>query len=206
MGGFGSGRHSNSSTPSCESMHSIDLASLRRRGMLEPGRISTVTWSVRGERMGEISLIAQENGVRLLYHITGRDGAKTSIDEIVSFAYTATMFDGRRQWLLCRKCGRRCRVIYGGRYFRCRQCHGLTYASRNESPAQRAMHRADRIANRLHDMWKGTMKAKVEFPPKPSRMRWRTYMRLKLQYDELRGRWLAGVMGRFGTRRGAWRG
>jgi ABC transporter substrate binding protein len=42
--------------------------------------------------------------------------------------------------------------------------------------------------------------------PKPSRMRWRTYMRLKLQYDELRGRWVAGVMGRFGTRRGAWRG
>jgi len=29
-------------------------------------------------------------------------------------------------------------------------------ASRNESPAQRAMHRADRIAIRLHDMWKGT--------------------------------------------------
>jgi hypothetical protein len=63
--------------------------------------------------MGEISLVAQENGVRLLYHITGRDGAKTRIDEVVSFAYTATMFDGRRQWLLCRMCGRRCRVIYG---------------------------------------------------------------------------------------------
>jgi hypothetical protein len=47
---------------------------------------------------------------------------------------------------------------------------------------------ADRIANRLHDMWKGTTKAKWEFPPKPSRMRWRTYRRLKQQYDELRGR------------------
>jgi hypothetical protein len=43
------------------------------------------------------------------------------------------------------------------------------------------MHRADRIANRLHDMWKGTMKTRWEFPPKPSRMRWKTYRRLKQQ-------------------------
>jgi hypothetical protein len=81
---------------------------------------------------------------------------------------------------------------------RCRRYHSLEYASRNMSPAQRAMHRADTIANRLHDMWKGTTKGKREFPPKPSRMRWRTYLRLKQQYDELRRRWLAGVMGRFG--------
>jgi len=82
----------------------------------------------------------------------------------------------------------------------CRQCHGLKYASRNESAAQRAMHRADRIANRLHDMWKGTTKTKWEFPPKPPRMRWETYRRLKRQYDELRGQWMAGVMGRFGIK------
>jgi hypothetical protein len=77
------------------------------------------------------------------------------------------------------------------------RAHGLEYASRNESPAQRAMHRADRIANRLHDMWKGTTKGKWEFPPKPSRMRWKTYRRLKQRYGELQQRWLAGLMGRF---------
>ena len=49
-------------------------------------------------------------------------------------------------------------------------------------------------------MWKGTTKAKWEFPPKPSRMRLKTYRRLKQQYDELRGRWMAGVMGRFGIK------
>src|SRR5215831_6273524 len=66
-----------------------------------------------------------------------------------------------------------------------------------KSPAQRAMHRADRIADRLHDKWKGTTKRKWEFRPKPSWMRWETYQRLKRQYDELRGRWMAGLMGRF---------
>jgi hypothetical protein len=60
------------------------------------------------------------------------------------------------------------------------------------------MHRADRIANWLRDMSKGTTKGKWEFPPKPPRMRWKTYRRLKEQYDELRRRWMAGVMGRFG--------
>ena len=65
---------------------------------------------------------------------------------------------------------------------------------------QRAMHRADRIANPLHDMWMGSMNAKCELPPKPPRMRWKTYWRLKRQYDELRGRWMAGVLGRFGIK------
>jgi len=60
------------------------------------------------------------------------------------------------------------------------------------------MHRADRIANRLHDTWKGSMRAKCEFPPKPSRMRWKTYLRLRRQYDELRGKWMAGMTARFG--------
>jgi hypothetical protein len=60
------------------------------------------------------------------------------------------------------------------------------------------MHRADRIANRLHDMTKGTAKGNWEFPPKPSRMRWKTYLRLKRQYDELQRRWMAGAMARFG--------
>ena len=75
----------------------------------------------------------------------------------------------------------------------------MKYASRNEGPAQRAMHRADRIANRLHDMWKGSQ-GQAAFPPKPSRMRLTTYRRLKQQYDELRGRWIAGVVGRFGIK------
>ena len=69
------------------------------------------------------------------------------------------------------------------------------YASRNQTSAQRAMHSADRIANRLHDMWKGITKGEWEFPPKPSRMRWKTYWRLKQQHYELRRRWVAGPMG-----------
>jgi len=41
--------------------------------MLEPGRISTLTWSIGGECTGEISLAAQANGMRLLYSPTTFD-------------------------------------------------------------------------------------------------------------------------------------
>ena len=56
------------------------------------------------------------------------------------------------------------------------------------------MQRADRIANRLHDMWGAKTKAEYDFPPKPPRMRWTTYQRLLDQYDELQNRWAVDMM------------
>jgi hypothetical protein len=171
------GRRGYSSAPTCEGTHSIDLAWLRRRRMLEPGRISTLTWSIGGERTGAISLAAQTDGVRLLCSLTGRDGTKTSINEFVPFTCTATMFGGRRQWFMCLKCRRRCRRIFGGRYFRCRKCYGLVYASTREPPHQRAIDRADRLRKRVGGD-RGAFDGEC-FPPKPPRMRWRTYRRLE---------------------------
>ena len=68
-----------------------------------------------------------------LYWLIEPNGKRISIDELVPFRYTATRFGGRGQWLTCLRCRRRCRRLFGRRYFRCRQCHGLQYASRNQS-------------------------------------------------------------------------
>jgi hypothetical protein len=174
----------------------------RRRGMLTPGRYS-LTWSQGDEPWGSISLVTQVDGVRLLYWVTTASGARTCVNELVPFRSTATRFGGHRKWLTCLTCQRRCRRLFGGRSFRCRHCHGLKYTSQREYPAQRAMQRADRIANRLHDMWRGTTKSAWEFPPKPRRMRWRTYQRLERQYAELQRRWMMGMrqfIGRFRQR------
>jgi hypothetical protein len=65
------------------------------------------------------------------------------------------------------------------------------------------MQRTERIANRLHDMWKGTTKAEWDFPSKPKRMRWATYQRLLDQYDELQNRWdiaMMSMVSRLGSR------
>ena len=116
MGGLGSGRPS-SGAPTCEGYLNIDLAWLRRRGMLQLGRRSAVTWSRSGEQTGSITLAAQTDGVRLIYRTTDREGAPVDVDELVPFTYTPTMFGGRRQWLRCLRCGRGCRKIYGGALF-----------------------------------------------------------------------------------------
>jgi hypothetical protein len=193
MGGFGSGRHGYYSAPTCESRHGVDLASLRRQGLLEPGRFSALTWS-RGEmRTGAIGIIAQSDGVRLVYSLPNQDGGTTHVDELVPFAYTPTRFGGRRQWLTCLKCRRRCRRIFGGRYFRCRQCHGLVYASTRAPAYQRAIDCADRIRKRVGGN-AGAFDSEP-FPPKPKRMRWRTYRRLEEQYEELQWRWTASIIG-----------
>jgi len=164
--------------------------------MLTPGRSSTLTWSRNGEQTGSIALVAQSNGVRLVYRTKDRDGAPIDVDELVTFVYTPTRFGGCRQWLRCLRCGRGCRKIYGGRYFRCRRCYRLRYVSQSERADQRAMDRARKIAKRLHDRWGGTTEEECEFPPKPPRMRWATYNRLEEQYDEMENRWALGIMAR----------
>ena len=197
MGGFGSGGRNATGAATCESCHSIDLAWLRRRGMLQLGRYSSLTWSQAGEQTGSITLIAQQDGVRLRYQTKDRHGSPADVNELVPFAYTPTRFGGRRQWLRCLKCGRGCRKIYGGCYFRCRLCYRLRYASQSEKADQRALDRARKIAKRLHDKWGGATEDEYDFPPKPPRMRWATYNRLEAQYDDLENRWALGIMARF---------
>src|SRR5262249_36421020 len=159
------------------------------RGMLRTRDRTTLTWSLGGQKSGSIGILVQTDGLRLMYAVGAHDGTKINVDELVPFAHITTQFGGRRRWLECIKCGGACRKLYGGRYFRCRQCHGLKYAYQSEDPAQRAMNRADWIANRLHDMSRGTTRDDWDFPPKPPRMRWSTYQRLLKQYDELQDLW-----------------
>ena len=66
MGGFGSGGRNTTGAATCESRLRIDLAWLRRRGHAQAGlAIRSLTWSLSGEQTGSITLIAQQDGVRL---------------------------------------------------------------------------------------------------------------------------------------------
>jgi hypothetical protein len=176
-----------------ESAQSIDLAYLRRRGMLSLGHCSSLTWSRWGQSRS-ISVNAEANGLRLRYRIINCYGVRIQVDELVPFTYSATCFGGQRQWFKCLKCGRRCRKLYGGQYFRCRQCHGLVHASTREPAYQRALDQADRLWRRLGGS--GSAMDSDEFPQKPPGMHWRTYRRLAAKYEELLNRWAFGAAGR----------
>jgi hypothetical protein len=193
MGGWNSGRwHFCSTKATCEQMHSVDLAYLRRNDLLQPGKASRLSWSKHGRQTGSIWIVAQGDGVRLVYGAKGPDGEPIDVNEFVPFTYTATRFGGRRCWLQCLACKRRCRVVYGGRYFRCRQCYRLAYASQRESYFQRALDQADKIAKRLGDPF-GCAFDGSGLPPKPPRMRWATYRRLEERYEELQRQGMAGA-------------
>lgn len=76
-------------------------------------------------------------------------------------------------------------ILYlGSRYFACRHCYRLAYASQRESASDRAMRRADKLRERLG--WEpGILNGEGG---KPKGMRWRTYERLRDQasaYAEL---------------------
>lgn len=150
MGGFGSGRIGGlSCRPTCESSHSLDLTWLFRKGLLNVGRWSTVRWSKHGQETGSIALTLHEHGLQLLYGTQDDRGEPFRISELIPFSYSRAGFGGRRRWLQCLRCGRRCRVVYGGRYFRCRLCQGLRYQSQREPDFDRAIEQANRIRERL---------------------------------------------------------
>lgn len=94
-------------------------------------------------------------------------------------AWTACHYGGRRPWLLCPRCGRRCANLYqmheprpgeGG----CRLCWRLGYSSRRLVPMERWARQAQRLRERLG----GEPDLSLPYPPRPAGMHRKTYTRL----------------------------
>jgi len=104
--------------------------------------------------------------------------------ETVRIVRTPCRFCGARPYFICPglvngvTCRRRVAKLYGaGRYFLCRHCYHLAYASQSEAVWDRELRRADKIRHRLG----GDPGAAAPFPQKPKGMRQRTYERLREQ-------------------------
>jgi hypothetical protein len=162
MGGFRSGRQG-ASAPTVERCEKIDLADLRQHSDTFAEREAVA--------LGSALVSLRYPGLRLRYWAR----AAGYLDEVVPFVYTPTQFGGRRQWLKCLGCGRRVRVLYGGKrnLFRCRNCYGLVYRSTRLSGPDRADTNANKLALKIcggdRDLYDGET-----FPDKPKRMRWAT--------------------------------
>jgi hypothetical protein len=165
-----------------EEWRGIDLADLRRWGMLrlggilETGTIPAIVWNTPDgqEKLGVVA------GARSVLFIKRHDGQLYKLR--VPFTFTPTRFGGWRAWFQCPGCRRGCRVLYGStNSLLCRKCRGLKYGSQYQTAPFRLLDRAYKIRRRL-----GKPGASGEpLPPKPRHMRWRTYRRLERLVDRL---------------------
>lgn len=196
MGGRGSGRQSGLglSVDKCHELHSIDLAWLRRRNLLNLGTWSTLRWSRGGSETGSIRLRQVHGGMILSYRQRRGSGEWQNVNEVVPLVETATRFGGRRYWFQCLSCRRRCRILYGGAYFRCRTCLRLKYDTQYEPAFARSATRALKIRERLG----GTGGIDDFFPEKPKGMHRKTYERLRDEDERLQKQWATGISARFG--------
>src|ERR1700674_5717401 len=67
MGAYGSGSQGYSSKNTTSGYLRLDVRWLHRKGYLVPGRETTLTWSRRGEPIGNISVRCEMNDVVLCY-------------------------------------------------------------------------------------------------------------------------------------------
>lgn len=184
MGGYGSTRWGGVRTrPSTDGALRLDVRKLAREGWLTPGAVCTTTWTRRGETTGTIRVLAEVGAVILDYRRRGEGEANWQpVRERIALAATACTLGGERVWFVCPGCGRRRAVLYGDGLFRCRACHGLAYPSTRERADDRLFRRRDALADKVGS-YRG--RSAIAFPPKPPRMRWRTYRRLRAEWDSI---------------------
>ncbi len=178
MGGYGSGR--SGWRPKSEQFRSLDVNRLRNAGLLKAGHCCGWQWTMDGERVASISTRAEAGRLVLLYRIKSNGRDWENVEEPVPLTETDCHYGGVRQWFRCpaicngRHCGRRVgKLFLGQKYFVCRHCLGLTYASQSEE----AMHRHNRRANKIRMALGGEPGTDSLPPRKPKGMHWRTYWR-----------------------------
>jgi hypothetical protein len=169
----------------CEHALAIDLAALKRDGYLFTGCARKINWWRHDQIANWINYRVEEEGLRLIYRTRGPGSDWRRVDELIPFVETPTQFGGWRRWFSCPGCQRRCRILYGGAYFRCRNCQGLRYESQYEAPVFRAVSQRHKLRERLGQL----DSLEAPFPSKPKGMHWKTYRRLAARDAALSGPW-----------------
>ncbi len=182
MGGYGSGRPSGFGRGTVESCRSIDVNQLYKVGCLVPGWWGSWQWTCDGEKVALINLHAETDCLRLSYRVCIGGGEWEDVEETVRIVRVPCRFGGSRPYFICPgvvsgvTCGRRVTKLHGpGRFFLCRHCYGLAYASQSEGSWDRALRRRNKIRQRLGGN-PGSLKS---LPERPKGMWRRTYNRLR---------------------------
>ena len=180
MGGRGSGRRSSySGKPETNDSMPLDIRKIARSGLLIPGSSFGWQWTVNDRPVASIRIRVDRESLVLSYRMKSTGEV---VEQRVQTQTTPCHLGGQRHWFACPLCSKRVAVVYApGRYFACRQCCGLGYATQKESAGDRAATRADKLRKRLG--WEAGI---LNGPGgKPKGMHWKTFLRLKSHHDAL---------------------
>ncbi len=181
MGGWGSGRRTSySGKEQTDDAMPLDIRKIIRKGLLVPGNSFGWQWLVNDRQVAGISIRVDNNLGMVLSWCMKSTGEV--FEQQVQTQTSPCHLGGQRHWFTCPRCSKRVAVLYApGRYFACRHCYGLGYATQKEGVGDRASTKADKIRKRLG--WEaGTLNGDGV---KPKGMHWMTYHRLKNRHDAL---------------------
>lgn len=182
MGGRGSGRRSSyCGKPETKDSMPLDIRRLARTGVLVPGLSFSWQWLVNHRQVASISIRMDlhEHRMVLAYRVKSTGEL---VQQRVATQTSACHLGGERRWFTCPRCSKRVAVLYApGRYFACRNCYGLGYATQKEGAGDRAASRAEKLRKRLG--WEaGILNGNGG---RPKGMHWDTYRRLRRDHDAL---------------------
>jgi hypothetical protein len=179
MGGLGSGNRMRiDKRDTVERNHRLDVRKLARENCLQPGSVVQWAWFENGKQTASISFRVKENNIDLSYQHRENNRQWVPVQQSIPLDRTPCNFGGYRLWFRCPGCNQRVAIIYAaGKYFRCRHCYGLTYASSQEGHLDRLLRKAWKIRIRL-----GASQSLFDSicEPKPKHMHHRTFTNLRI--------------------------
>lgn len=154
------------------------------------GTESSISFSIR---KGDWNKPEERDHINLWYTNTDYySGEKENMDYQVNLTTTPCRYGGKRYWFICplikngMHCGRRVGTLYSiGKWFGCRHCGNITYASRNLGGSHKGF-----VSDPDMDKAREDIK-RCYYRGKPTR-KYRRFLRLENKYY----RGLLGMMGR----------
>ena len=156
MGGYGSGRPRRNQL--AEDCRTLDVNRLNREGCLKPGWSGNWLWHRDGKQVAGISLGAQQSRLIVSFRITEKTGDYYDVEQSIPIIRAPCNYGGNRPFFGCpgvvdgTPCRRRVAKLFkGGRYFLCRHCYRVAYASQSEANHYRLLRRANKLRMALGD-------------------------------------------------------
>lgn len=192
---MGSGRHRQEGKSTTKDYRDLDVRLLQRKGLLVPGRTSTLRWSINGSTLEAIQIRAEDDRVIISQDRRREDGEGSTVEYSVFLDWSECHLGGQRAWFRCpsKGCGRRVALLYSGTIYACRHCYQLAYASQSLNGYNRALSKVERLRDKL-DWEPGIMNIDRS---KPKGMHRRTYARLAAEYAGLVRKYVVGMSQRF---------